>query len=149
MGRQAKKSQLLGAVCIAAAIVAGGALPVILGAGGAASSLGLKHAPVASCSPPAGAGPAVPVAQASPPCTPTLTAKPHSGLRDGQNIKVTGSGFSPNDFVELIECQTGTTDVQTGCDFETGGAGDADPTGAFSTTVQVTRLIDAGPSVID
>ena len=98
MGR-AKKSQLLGAVCIAAAIVAGGALPVILGVGGVASSLGLQQAPVASCSPPVGQGAAVPVAQASPPCTPKLTAKPHSGLTDGQTIKVTGSGFVPNDFV--------------------------------------------------
>ena len=108
MGQLRKRPQLLGAVCVVAAIVAGGALPVLLGAGGPASSLGLRHAPVASCSPPAGS--LAPVADASPPCTPKLTAKPHSGLLNGQNIKVTGSGFASDDFVILIECQSGAID---------------------------------------
>jgi hypothetical protein len=130
-----------------AAIVAGGALPVLLGAGGPASSLGLGHAPVASCSPPAGS--LAPVADASPPCTPKLSATPHSGLLDGQNIKVTGSGFAPGGFVLLLECQTGATD-ESGCDFDVaGGAGQPDASGAFTTTVTVSRLIEPDATVID
>jgi hypothetical protein len=145
MGHLRKRPQLLGAVCVVAAIVAGGALPVLLGAGATASSLGLGHAAVASCSPPAGS--LAPVAEASPPCTPKLTAKPHSGLRNGQNIKVTGSGFASDDFVTLIECQSGATGE---CDFNGSESSvQTDASGAFTTTVPVSRLIEPETTIVD
>jgi hypothetical protein len=149
MGRIKSRARLLGAVCIVAAIVAGGALPVLLGAGGAASSLGLKRAPVAACSPPSGEGAAEPVAQASPPCTPKLVAKPATGLRDGQTIKVTGSGFAPNELVEFLECQSDVTSNENACAFNIAGAAETDSTGVFKGSFQVRRLIEPESTVID
>ena len=147
MGCLRKRPQVVGTVCMVAAIVVGGALPVLLGAGGTASSLGLGRAPVASCSPPAGS--AAPVADASPPCTPKLTATPHARLRNGQNITVTGSGFAPGVFVLVLECQAGATD-QSGCDFGVAaGVGQPDASGVFTITVTVDRLIQPDTTVID
>jgi lysophospholipase L1-like esterase len=135
------KSQWLGGIGVVAAIVAGAALPLILSATRPDSSLVLDRAPVAACSPPQSAGSGAPVADASPPCSPTLSATPHSGLRDGQTITVTGSGFAPNESVPIIECQTGATD-QGQCSGEIFGFADADSTGAFTVELQVIRLID-------
>jgi lysophospholipase L1-like esterase len=143
-----RRSQLIGAMSIVAAIVAGAALPVILNAGGTASSFTLTRASVAACSTPQISGSEAPVANASLPCTPKMTARPDTGLLDGQSVTVTGSGFPPSDFIPLIECQSfATRDSQ--CEFELEGFAQTDQTGAFSTSMNVARLLETGTTTID
>jgi len=77
-----------------------------------------------------------------------MTATPHSGLRDGQTIALTGSGFTPNGFFPLIECQADATD-ESGCDSFISNFAQTDSTGAFSTDFTVTRLIAPGRNTID
>jgi lysophospholipase L1-like esterase len=147
VGLLRRNSHLFGAACIVAAIVAGASLPVVMNAG-AAPSLAVSRTPVAACSPPAMSGSAVPVADASPPCTPTMEAKPHTDLLDSQTIAVSGSGFPPDDFLPLIECQTGATDAED-CQSELEGFAQTDQTGAFSTSLTVTRQIPTGTTTVD
>jgi lysophospholipase L1-like esterase len=142
-----RRSQLIGVGAVVAAIVAGAALPVVLAAAAPASSVTTSGAPVAACSPPTTGTPA-PVAEASPPCTPTMSARPHTGLRDLQVITVSGSGFLPNEFYPLIECDAGAT-VESQCNLDDNGYAETDPTGAFSTQVTVTRLLKTGTSTTD
>jgi hypothetical protein len=147
MGVIRNRSQLLGAVGVVVAIVVGAALPVVLGASGSAA-LARGRAPVSACSPPQIAGPGQPVASASPPCTPMMSARPHTGLRDGQTITVTGSGFAPDSFILIEECLAGaTTDAQ--CEFEEASFTDTSATGTFSTSVPVLRLLSTETSVTD
>ncbi len=148
VGLLRRNSQLFGASCIVAAIVAGAALPVVMNAGGVTSSLAVSRTPVAACSPPMIAGSAAPVADASPPCTPTMEAKPHTGLLDGQNITVSGSGFPPNDFLPLTECPTGATNAED-CETELEGFAQTDQTGAFSTSLTVMRQIPTETTTLD
>ena len=142
------RTQLFGAVSVVAAIVVGAALPVVLNVAAPASSLALSRAPVAACSPPAFSSSAAPVAAASPPCELTLTAQPHSGLRDGQTITVDGSGFAPDAFVPLVECLSGAGDASQ-CDLDFGGFAEAGPTGSLSAQVTVTRLVETGTTTSD
>jgi hypothetical protein len=51
-----------------------------------------------------------------PPVPNTLTANPATKLRDHQLIKVTGTGFSPGGFVQVIECENNASFV---CAYET------------------------------
>jgi hypothetical protein len=44
-----------------------------------------------------------------------LVATPSTGLSNHQTVKVTGTGFTPNDQVFLIECVASSTN-QAGCD---------------------------------
>jgi lysophospholipase L1-like esterase len=144
-----KRSQLIGAMSIVAAIVAGAALPVILNAGGTAPSFTLTRASVAACSTPQVSGSEAPVANASLPCTPKMKARPDTGLLDGQSITVSGSGFPPNDFIPLIECQSGATQISQ-CQYEEfEGLAQTDQTGAFSTSLNVARLLETGTTSID
>ena len=51
-----------------------------------------------------------------PPVPNTLTANPAKKLRDHQLVKVTGTGFSPGSFVQVIECENNASFV---CAYET------------------------------
>jgi hypothetical protein len=51
-----------------------------------------------------------------PPVPNTLTADPATKLRDHQLVKVTGTGFSPGQFVQVIECRNDASFV---CAYET------------------------------
>jgi hypothetical protein len=77
---------------------------------------------------------------------PALSAVPSSGLRDGQNITLSGTGFSPNAFVEFIECES---TAPTSCDVNTIYPAFSGPDGTFSTTYPVTRVIANGEGPVD
>ena len=47
-----------------------------------------------------------------------IQASPSSGLTNNQVVTVTGSGFTPNEAIYVIECLATATD-QTGCDTST------------------------------
>ena len=147
MGVLRRRSEVVGAVGVVAAVIIGAVLPVVLNSVGTASSFALSSAPVAACSPPQMSG-SSPVADASPPCTPTMTASPHTGLLDGQTIALTGSGFTPNGFFPLVECQATATD-ESGCDSTIFNFAQTDSTGGFSTDFTATRVIVSGLVTID
>ena len=54
------------------------------------------------------------VPKASTASTRALVVTPSTGLTNGESVKVTGSGFTPNDSVFLIECLA-TSTSQAGC----------------------------------
>jgi hypothetical protein len=126
----------------------GAALPVIFSASGSAASLAAKRAPVAACSPPGIATPPEPVADASPPCNPTLKVRPGKGLRDLQTVTVSGSGFPSDTAVFVLECQSGATSDGP-CESDGGSLAPTSDTGTFSVTVSVERLLDTGSTEID
>jgi hypothetical protein len=60
------------------------------------------------------AGGTVGVVSASAKTKPVLVVKPSVGLKNGETVKITGSGFKPGDTVFLVECQR-TAKGQSGC----------------------------------
>src|SRR5262249_38154108 len=70
------------------------------------------------------------------------------GLVDGQQVTVTGSGFTGGAFVGMAECRTGATD-QSGCATSTITTTTADPGGGVTATVTGRRLIQAGTGTGD
>jgi lysophospholipase L1-like esterase len=91
----------------------------------------------------AGVGPA-----ASNAATPTLSATPSMGLRDGEVITAAGAGFSPHALIGVAECRAGLTS-QADCDIGGSTTLSADATGAFTTSFGVARVIQAGGATID
>jgi hypothetical protein len=87
-------------------------------------------------------GGAVPAGATAPDSSgsPTVTATPSTGLSDGQQIEVTGSGLAPSTEYGIIECQTGATDI-SGCDISNPPFLTTDDTGAFSTSYEAVRVI--------
>jgi hypothetical protein len=63
--------------------------------------------------------------------TPSITVTPSSGLSDGQQVAVAGSGFTASDTITLLECVSSATTV--GCDTADAQTAAADDTGSFST----------------
>jgi hypothetical protein len=78
---------------------------------------------------------------------PTVSADPSTDLRDGQTITVSGTDFSPNALIEIVECETAGSSAS--CDPDTGYPADADSDGTFSTPYPVTRVIDDGGGPVD
>ena len=83
----------------------------------------------------------MPTSQAGATTTPTVDAKPNTGVADGQVIAVTGAGFSAGATIAVIECQTGATGP-SGCDFSTLHTTTATSTGTFSTPFIASRYIN-------
>jgi hypothetical protein len=142
-------------VGVVVALGAGATLPIVLSAtAGAHSSLNTPEAAVASCSPPGITGTtgpgttepakAVPAKKkAAPPlpvCVPALAATPDTGLADGQTITVTGTGFSADAGIAMVECEPGATGPD-GCDLQTLLEDQSDGSGDFTTPYSVTRVI--------
>ena len=82
----------------------------------------------------------VPGGDAGATTTPSMQAQPSTGVADGQVITVTGSGYSPNATIAVIECQTGST-TEAGCDLSTYILTTASSTGAFSTPYIASRYL--------
>jgi Neocarzinostatin family len=78
--------------------------------------------------------------------TPTVQAQPSTGVDDGQVITVTGSGFSPNATIAVIECQTGATS-EAGCDLSTYILTTASSAGAFSTPYIASRYLHLSTTI--
>ncbi len=62
-----------------------------------------------------------------------LTATPNTGLTNGQVIKVSGSGFVPNESVYVIECIASATSASS-CDLNTAAPATTDANGALPPT---------------
>ena len=145
MGMLRTKKEWLGAIGVVLSIAAGATLPIVLsasaGAHGAAAS---NPIPVAACSPPSASGP---VAAFSPPCSPVLTAKPSTGLGDGQTIQIAGSGYLANQSVGVVECKAGATGP-AGCDLSTLVYESGDGNGDFAGPYTVSRIVHIGGGVV-
>ena len=87
---------------------------------------------------------AIPAAAA----TPMLSVTPSTGLADGQTVNVTGTGFSSRASVGVAECRAAPTSTAD-CDLNSSTVLTADGTGAFSTTITASRIIQVGASTID
>jgi hypothetical protein len=92
-----------------------------------------------------GIAPGVDVAAAAT-TTPSVQAQPSTGVDDGQVITVTGTGFSPNATIAVIECQTGST-TEAGCDLSTYILTTASSTGAFSTPYIASRYLHLSTTI--
>ncbi|HEY7946897.1 MAG TPA: neocarzinostatin apoprotein domain-containing protein [Acidimicrobiales bacterium] len=142
MGELRSKKEILGVLAVVVAIATGATLPIVLSATAGAHSSPLA---VATCSPPGitattAPGKAPPVADSSPPCIPALSANPDVGLADGQTVTVTGTGFSADTTIGMVECQPGATGPGQ-CDLSTLLEVFSDGSGDFTTPYSVTRDI--------
>jgi hypothetical protein len=82
------------------------------------------------------------------PPPPTLTVTPSTGLVNRQTVQVAGSGYPPNDEVQLEVCEAETAEttaakegpfLPASCDYYGGASTDA--AGSFSAPVKVHRLL--------
>lgn len=85
------------------------------------------------------------------PPPPAITVTPSTGLLHDQSVTITGTGFDPDGFVEISECTSDATADSYCGDYLTDLQ--VDPTGAFTTTATVTRLVSTyapgGPTFVD
>jgi len=65
--------------------------------------------------------------------TPKLVVTPFTNLKNGEKVKVSGSGFTPGDTVYVVECQV-TTKGESGCDIATATAATISSSGKLPTT---------------
>jgi hypothetical protein len=79
---------------------------------------------------------------------PTLSAVPSTGLLDGQQISVSGSGFGAHTAIGIVECQAGATD-QSACALDTLQPLTSNGSGSFTVTFTAFRMITVGESTID
>jgi hypothetical protein len=67
--------------------------------------------------------------------TPTLTVTPNTGVKSGDSVSVTGTGFAASSTVTLAECGGTTTPAATDCDPTTVKTATTDASGAFTATM--------------
>jgi hypothetical protein len=83
------------------------------------------------------------------PPAPTLKAKPATGLRDSQLVRVTGRGFARGEQLVLsMQCVAGAT-TSDQCEAATIQPATLDNEGTMATTVAVRRDIVVGDKTID
>jgi hypothetical protein len=75
-----------------------------------------------------------------------VQAQPSTGVADGQVITVTGSGFTANATIALIECQTGATS-EAGCDLSTLSSTTASSAGGFSSPFIASRYLQLSSTI--
>jgi len=142
MGRMRTWSKLTGPFGAGAVV---GATVVVVGLLGTVSAWSLASSASAQpCEP----VPVTTVSSVPPSCAPTLSVVPSANLADGQAVTVTGTGFTPNDAVGMVECEAGATGPSD-CDLSTLDETGTDDTGSFSVTYFVTRDISVGTTEID
>jgi hypothetical protein len=144
-----RSKEALGVLGVVVAIAAGATLPIVLSSvAGAHSSFSPSQKPVAACSPPGITGTTAP--GTTPPkakhppvtvCTPALSATPDTGLADGQTITVTGTGFSANTGIGMVECEPGAIGPDQ-CDLSTLLELTSDGSGDFTTPYTVARILN-------
>ena len=67
--------------------------------------------------------------------SPAVTVTPSTGLTDGQQVSITGSGFSANSTVTVLECAANMSNPS--CDVADQLTVTSDATGAFTATLTV------------
>lgn len=78
------------------------------------------------------------------PPPPVMTIRPSQDLAHNQRVTVTGSGFAPNQFVQLYECAE-KDGRNVACSYFSGPAPQTDADGAFETTFAARRLFASYP----
>ncbi len=75
--------------------------------------------------------------------SPQITVTPSTGLSDGQNITINGSGFTPSQAIGVSMCKL---PFQSGndCDFSTAKIANGDANGAFTMQYQVKATLFSG-----
>jgi hypothetical protein len=71
---------------------------------------------------------------------------PSTGLLDGQQVAVSGGGYSPNAPVGVIQCPAGVDSIDD-CDSDTATSFSTDGQGHFATTIFVKRQLRTGHGV--
>ena len=66
---------------------------------------------------------------------------PSTGLRDGQVVTISGSGFRPTAFVSVLQCESVAASAP--CDYDTATAVAVAPDGTFSLSYAVSALLVA------
>jgi len=75
---------------------------------------------------------------------PIVSATPHRGLADGQQVMVSASGFAPDTFMAVVECPTSTVSPEA-CDLNTVSFTDTDGSGAYADfPFTVSRILSDG-----
>jgi Neocarzinostatin family len=78
---------------------------------------------------------------ARPPVEPTVTGSPLAKLTDHQLVTLTGRGFTPGAAVRVIQCGTGASIFDSGCDYSNTASVTAGFGGRFKLTLPVQRRI--------
>jgi hypothetical protein len=71
---------------------------------------------------------------------PAVSVSPSTGLVDGQVVTVTGSGYTPNSSLGMVQCVAGADSIDD-CDGTTATSFSADATGGFRKPLTVRRVI--------
>jgi hypothetical protein len=80
-------------------------------------------------------------------CTaPAVDVTPNTDLVDGQDVTVTGSGYSPNSPVGVIECVAPADSIDD-CSSETARSLSANDNGGYQIQYDVTRILEFGNGV--
>jgi Neocarzinostatin family len=72
---------------------------------------------------------------------PTVTADPSTDLVSGQTIQVSGSGYSANSSIAVLQCAAGANDVFANCHIGGFVSVTTDANGSFSTSFTVSRSL--------
>ena len=84
-----------------------------------------------------------------PPPPPAVTVSPATHLLDGQNVTVSGTGFTPGALLGMAPCNGAVTEIADACDIGRASVVTADASGAFSTTVTAAALIGTAQGPVD
>jgi len=81
---------------------------------------------------------------------PTVTVQPTTGLVDGQDVTITGSGYEPNVGVTIVQCRTVGGDTSgRGCHMPSLRGVSTDDEGAFTTTFRVLDRLTTQSGEVD
>jgi hypothetical protein len=119
----------IGTVVLVGALTACGGSSVIVRTGPAGSTI---HAPASSAltnTPDVSS-----TSSARPAPSPVITLRPSAGLSDGELVQVVGTGFSPNEALQVIECADKGTKT---------GPGDCDLGGILNATSDASGRVTA------
>jgi hypothetical protein len=83
------------------------------------------------------------------PPPPTATATPDTDLLDGDTVSVTGSGFSPNTQVAVIQCQAIETGDASACNTSAYLMVQTDGSGGVTADLPVDRMLYLGSGTVD
>lgn len=79
---------------------------------------------------------------------PAITVTPNTDLVDFQTVTVSGSGYSPDVSVAVVQCRVGAIGVDD-CDLGNVTYPTTDATGAFTVEFTVERIIEVGGTDVD
>jgi hypothetical protein len=84
-----------------------------------------------------------------PPPPPSIEITPATGLLDDQSVVVTGEGFDPNQFVTVLQCLDPVDPYGSSCSFSSSAWVQASPTGTFTVSTTVSRVLYIQGSATD